>query len=148
MVEVARALSIFAAALFAAPLLAACGEDADNWDEGRPLIRKLTYLQQKPDKPFQLEFALEFEDTDGDLGTGTLHLYSNGEEKDQSPLSDLFADQGIEPGAVLGELEVTATIDSSIVEGERVELGFVLEDAAGNESNDPTVVLQALPPGG
>lgn len=144
MVEVGRAIWILATAA----LFAACGEDADNWDEGRPLIRKLTYLQQKPDKPFQLEFALEFEDTDGDLAGGMLHLYSNDEEKDQRPLSELFDEQGIESGAVLGELEVTASIEDTIVEGERVELGFVLEDAAGNESNDPSVVLQALPPGG
>jgi hypothetical protein len=129
-------------------LAAACGEDPDNWDPGRPLIRKLTYLQQEPAKPYQLNFALEFEDSDGDLSQGKARLSSNDREQEPLELKAIFEDRGLELDAVLGELEINVTIANDIQEGEKVKLGFMLEDGSGKTSNEPSLVLKAFAPGG
>jgi hypothetical protein len=127
---------------------AACGDDPEAWESGRPLISKLTYLQQLAEDPYKLQFAIEFQDSNGDLGGGKVHLFTNGEEKPPLALLDVFEKQMIEPGAIAGELELSVTLPKDIQDNEKVKIGFVLEDAAGNKSNDPSVVLQALAPGG
>jgi hypothetical protein len=128
--------------------LSACGDDPDNWEAGRPLIRKLTYLQQKPSAPYMLTFAIEFEDSDGDLSQGKIHLYANDQERAVVELREIFERRGIELDAVLGELEIDVSIADDIQAGEKVKLGFMLEDGAGKTSNDPSVVLKAFMPGG
>lgn len=130
--------------------LFACGDDPDNWPEGRPKISKLTYLQQTPDDPFMLSFAIDFEDTDGDLGGGQVLLFTNGSQNGELAAGDVFANQrpALALTSTVGELEVAVGLPHDIGANERVEIGFVLQDAKGNESNDPSVTLMALAPGG
>lgn len=139
------------AVLFAPVLAFGCGEDAESWDEGRPLITELSYLQQSPRDPYQLMFALGFQDTDGDLSGGNIHLLISGDIVQTTAMSEVFSKQvpALATTATEGELEVTVTLDKeTVVEGDRVELGFQLVDAKGEESNKPSVVLEALAPGG
>jgi hypothetical protein len=132
--------------------LAACGgESAEGWEEGRPLITEMVYLQQSPRDPYQLMFAIAFLDSDGDLSGGKLHLLIEGDIVQTTQMSEVFTKQvpALPATTTEGELEVTVTLDkSTVVEGDRVELGFQLIDAAGEESNQPSVVLEALAPGG
>jgi hypothetical protein len=45
-------------------------------------------------------------------------------------------------------MQVVVKLGSSIDDGDKIEVGFVLEDAQGKRSNDPSVVLQAIATGG
>ena len=62
------------------------------------------------------------------------------------PLPDLFANQAtpLPLDTKEGRLEVFVELDDPVSMGERVEIGFILRDAAGERSNDPSITLQAV----
>jgi hypothetical protein len=135
--------------------LAACGgESADDWPEGRPHITKLRYVGQAPHEPGQqypeFQFTIAFEDTNGDLGGGRIEVRLDGEKAGEKPLAEVF--EGAAPkiplDATSGEFDVDTQPEVDLAVGEKIRIGFVLYDAAGEESNDPSVVLQAFMPGG
>lgn len=129
----------------------ACGRDREDWPEGHPKIDRLRFLQQSPQAPFALQFSLAFSDSDGDLGGGSMRLLIDESLAATRPMSEVYASQSppIAAGAMEGEVEVVAQVNAGEVElGERIQIGFVLEDEEGHESNDPFVVLEALMPGG
>jgi hypothetical protein len=105
----------------------------------------MRFLQQSPQDPFALQFSIAFTDSDGDLGGGSLHLLISGREAAVRSMGEVFQSQvpPIEPAATEGELEVVARIRDDIPVGERVKIGFVLEDAKGEGSNEPYIVFEA-----
>jgi hypothetical protein len=126
-------------------VIAACG-GADDWAEGRPKIDELKFAQQSPQDPYALEFLIQFSDTDGDTGRGKLHLLLDDEESSLLPMDGLFEKQS--PPLALdltsGEIEVVVRVSTDVEVGSELKFGFFIEDAAGNESNDPWVSLRAL----
>ncbi len=129
-------------------LLAACG-GADHWPDGRPKIDELHFSQQSPQDPYALEFLILFSDSDGNTGEGKLHLSLDGQETSVLPMDELFQSQSppLELDAKSGELEVVARVSSEVAVGEELKFGFFIEDAAGEQSNDPWVSLRALSEG-
>ena len=124
----------------------ACGKEGpDNWEEGRPRIDRLQFLQQAPRNPFALQFSIEFTDTDGDLAAGQLHLFIADNESQSLDLVDLFSQQvpPIPNNATDGEMELLVTLSSSVNTGDQIKIGFILEDGQKKTSNEPYVVLQA-----
>jgi hypothetical protein len=126
------------------------GADCEDWPEGRPKIVELRFIQQSPGNPYELEFGIDFMDTDGDIYGGRVHMFVNGDEAANQPMKDVFEKQvpPIDAGATAGELELVVKLGSTVEDDQRIEIGFVLEDAAGQESNDPKIELQAFAPGG
>ena len=123
-----------------------CGDSKEDWPIGRPRIDDVNFLEQTPGDPGQLAFSVQFTDADGDLGTGSLTLLLDCEESSVLPLDELFAGQ-IPPLAgttTEGTLEVYVNVDGVVDQGRRIEFGFILEDAAGLRSNEPSVTLEAI----
>lgn len=128
--------------------LAACGGPED-WPEGKPRIDQLRFVQQSPQDPYALEFLLEFTDTDGDTGSGKLHMSVQEQEIAAVELSEVFTSQSppLALDAREGEFEVVVRVGKNVEIGDQLEIGFVIEDAAGEKSNDPWIELRALAAG-
>ncbi len=126
----------------------ACGEGPDNWPSGRPLIFELLYLEGIPMMPGQLAFLLRFQDTDGNVGPGKVRIHRDRGDSLVLEGADVFGrqDPPLALDATRGELEIPVSVQD-VPPGERFRIGFVLEDADGRMSNEPSVVLQALEPG-
>jgi hypothetical protein len=129
-----------------ATVIAACGASAEDWPEGHPKIDDLRFAQQSPQDPYALEFLIRFSDTDGDTGRGTLHLLLDDEASSELPMGGLFESQSppLALDLTMGELEVVVRVSTDVDIGAELKFGFFIEDAAGNESNDPWVSLRAL----
>lgn len=130
----------------AAAFGAGCGEPGrDGWPAGRPKIEQLIFAQQSPHDPLAFEFVIVFQDTDGNLGEGELILAINDKDSATLALSGLFPNQTppLDPGATEGELQVVARLGRAASTGEEVKFGFRLRDAAGRESNEPSIVFKA-----
>ncbi len=127
-------------------LVSACGPSRESWPAGRPRIDRVDFLEQTPLDPTRLAFGLEYTDTDGDLGAGVLELSIDDRLASSLPLPDVFAAQmpPLDPGLSVGRFEVFVKVDGGVSPGERVRIGFVLQDAAGGRSNQPTVTLEAF----
>src|SRR5688572_24537518 len=130
-------------------LLVACGTSPDDWPDGRPKIDELRFSQQSPQDPFALEFLIQFSDSDGDAGTGKLHLLLDDTEVSEQPLQGLFSSQtpALPVDSTMGELEVVVRVSTEVESGDELKVGFIMEDAAGEMSNDPWVSLRALSEG-
>jgi hypothetical protein len=134
--------------------LLACGPGADSWPAGRPKIDELQYLQQSSTDPWSLQFLLIFTDTDGDLGSGVVELSIDGDVKLTESVGTYFAAQtpAIGLDATAGELELKVKLSSDTIGaleiGDEIEVGFVLQDAAGQRSNDPSITVVATENGG
>lgn len=128
-------------------MIACGGDDPADWPEGRPRIDMLEFVGQAPENPRALEFGLQFFDSDGDTGRGQLHLFLDGDETGERALSDIF--QASRPALPLdttsGRFTVTIELSGAIESGQRVELAFLLEDEKRRRSNQPRIVLEALP---
>ena len=139
------------AALALVPV-AGCGEDSvEDWPEGRPRIDVLTFEQQLPGDPWALDFALQFTDTDGDLGQGRLRLSLADNERSVLPLEEVFAAQTppVARDATGGRLTVVVRLEEQEVRaGDELRFTFVLEDGQGRRSNAPWIVLRVLSGGG
>jgi hypothetical protein len=124
----------------------ACGAPSrEDWPAGHPRIDDAAFLEQTPGKPFHLEFSIAFEDTDGDLSGGAMTLYVNDFQRSSVSVADAFGAQRppLPLDATEGRLRFAIQIEP-IEAGQEVELGFMLVDAKGNESNMPRLKLQAL----
>jgi hypothetical protein len=130
-------------------VLAGCGSSPDNWPEGRPKIDELRFTQQSPQDPFKLEFVITFSDSDGNTGRGKLHLLLDDEEVSDLALEELFSKQlpSLALDTTLGEFEVDVRVSTEVEGGDELKVGFIIEDEAGEMSNDPWLVLQALSEG-
>lgn len=137
-----RALAIVGALA----LLVGCGPTPRDWPAGKPRIDLVRFLEQTPQNPQTLAFELLFEDTDGDLGAGLLHLEIQCERTSSLALPDVFAAQipPLDPKALEGRLEVHVNVEGRVEVGERVQIGFILEDASGEPSNTSSVSLEAV----
>ena len=128
--------------------VAACGgDDPADWPEGRPRIDDLQFLRQAPQNPRALEFSLEFFDSDADTGRGQLFLYLDGEETAVRPMTDIFpaSKPPLALDASAGRFNVTIELAGTVEVGQQVELSFLLEDEKRRRSNEPSIVLEALP---
>lgn len=134
--------------VFTAGLIAACG-GPDDWPEGRPRIDQLRFVQQSPQDPYALEFLLRFTDADGDTGTGMLHMSVQDEENAVLDLTEVFDGQSppLPLDASSGEFEVVVRVSKNVEIGDELKIGFFIEDAAGEKSNDPWIELRALAAG-
>ncbi len=134
------------ATVIALALLAACGPDPEDWPAGRPKIDRVRFIEQTPQDPQTLAFELVFSDSDGDLGVGQLHLEIQCERASSLPLTDVFAAQvpPLDGRALSGRLEILVNVRGEVEVGERVEIGFSLEDGSGASSNASTVTLEAV----
>lgn len=145
---------LLVAAIAAAQAACGCASDADDWEAGRPRIDRLRFLQQRPGDPHALEFSITFTDSDGNLGDrGTLYMAIGGQQAQMLTCAEVFASQvpPIEPAATEGEFEVVVRVQEDFPIGERIEIGFALDDGTGGEcsrSNEPHVVLEAFMPDG
>ena len=124
----------------------ACGADPDDWPDGRPKIDELRFAQQSPQDPYALEFLIQFTDTDGDSGRGNLHLLLDGKESSLLPMQGLFEKQSppLPLDLTMGEFEVVVRVSTDVDVGDELKFGFFIEDAKGQESNDPWIALKAL----
>jgi hypothetical protein len=125
---------------------AACGADPDDWPDGRPRIDRLRFAQQSPQDPYALEFLIQFFDSDGDTGSGRLHLLYDDEESSVLEMDELFDSQTppLPLESIMGEFEVVVRVSDDVEIGKEMKFGFFIEDAAGQQSNDPWVALRAL----
>lgn len=122
------------------------GEGPDDWTDGRPRIDWLRYLQQEPSAPTDLQFALAFADSDGDLGGGTLDLFIQERLTGAIASSELFPVQSppVDPDATRGVLEFVVGLDPTLPPGARVRVGVELVDAEGRRSNRPSIELRVV----
>lgn len=124
--------------------LSACGgDDPDNWAATRPRIDEVEFLGQDPRDALGLQFMLRFVDEDGDLGLGRLKLSVADVPSGEIELPELFAGQRppLASDVSEGEFEVLVRLAQTPDSGQQLSIGFVLEDGAGQNSNEPTVTL-------
>lgn len=141
-----RARALLLAAVAAVCALA-CGPALPA---GAPVVHALSYDGQAQQNPLVLLFSLQFEDADGDLGDGTLRPLVNGRPTEEEPLAmlDLLLTAGLALNAAAGtvtfELEVEMDLDPATrpKEGSTFTVGTELTDAAGHQSNRPSVTLR------
>lgn len=127
-------------------LVAACGAPGpEDWPAGRPRIERLRFLDQKPQSPLDLLFAVDFLDADGDLGAGQVELMVEGAATSRLALSDVFEAQfpPLARTATAGAFEVYVRLGDEVRIGDRMKVELVLEDARGHRSNRPSVTLEA-----
>lgn len=127
-------------------LLAGCGSSAEDWEAGRPRIDDLAFVQQAPGMPLSLEFTLDFVDSNGDLGPGKVLLSIEGDELASLAMSEIFAAQRppLAMNATSGKIELLVDLSAPVDAGETITLGFRLQDQAGEQSNEPTITLEAI----
>ena len=142
----ARSLTM---ALLLGSLGVGCAPGPDDWPFGRPRVVLFEFLEQRPQDALTLSFAAEFEDGDGDLGGGLLELEVQGRAAETVSMSSVFASQAppLAADATTGRLEFFVQLRSEVASGDEVEIGVILEDASGERSNRPKIVLEAVEPG-
>ncbi len=114
-------------------------------EAGHPRILEVDFLEQRPQAPETLRFAVHFEDEDRDLGAGLFDLEVAGRRRASLPMAALFSAQSppVPPEAEAGRLEVDVRLERALWPKERVRIGFLLADAAGRRSNRYTLTLEA-----
>lgn len=128
----------------------ACAPGPEDWPSSRPRIVLFEFVEQQPQDGLTLSFALDFEDGDGNLGGGHLELEVQGRQAEEVSMASVFASQEppIMATATRGRFEFFVQLRSEVAGGDEVEIGVILEDAAGERSNRPKVVLEAVAPEG
>ena len=136
--------------LFWALGLVACGPGREDWPEGRPRIDAVSFVRALPDDATGLQFELQFSDSDGDLARGRLLMSLEDQQVAERGLAEIFAAQvpALATNAVEGAFEVVVRLTAEPAPQTRLKFGFVLEDAAGQRSNEPTLSLEARANGG
>lgn len=128
-------------------LVIGCESSADNWPAGRPQILDVNYLEQTSWDSSGLTFEVDFHDSDGDLGEGSLQLTVNDEVSSSLSLQEVFTRQ-VPPLALdarQGLFVVNASVDGlKLSSGEEVEFQFLLRDQAGGESNRAQLTLLTI----
>jgi hypothetical protein len=105
----------------------------------------LSQDKQIPGDPWTVVFGIEFEDRNGDLGSGgraEFYLNDNDEPTPQE-LDSVFRQSGLASDAESGAMWVTLRFaDETVDDGTRVRLGIQLVDAAELRSNCFTLDLE------
>ena len=113
-----------------------CGDVPMSDSPTAPRIENIDLVEQLPGDPWQLIFALQFSDSDGDLSPGNVSLFLN---RINDPvvfaLSDLFLQSGVPLDAGAGTIVVAPRFAETVDDGAKVWLGMQLEDAADQRSN-------------
>jgi|GEM_PF-2054014 len=128
--------SLMRALLVLSPLLGtfACG--------GGPRLVNLrcrdTAHCQNAEDPFRLLLAVDFTDSSGTLGKGTLELRVDGNTQTSVSIADLFALQGLPATAIRGTLD----IDDEVVldraqQNQQFSVSMRAVDGASQSSNEP-----------
>ena len=134
-------------ALFLLTSLNACGADHDP---DTPWLTHLSYDGQAQKNALVVLLSVDFSDDDGDLGSGQLSPLINGQESGDKPLplKSIFAESGLALDATQGRLqfglEILMDLDPAYRPdpGSTFELGIKMQDAAGHESNHPSVYMR------
>lgn len=123
-----------------------CGDDPEQWDEGRPRVDRLQLLQQSPQDPLALEIQVSFEDSDGDLGAGKVELFVDEQRTAELSMSEVFAQQTprLALDAKEGQIELIVRLVDEVAIGDRLKIGVVLEDGRGHRSNEPYFEVEAF----
>jgi hypothetical protein len=132
-----------------------CGDSKESWPGDRPRIDEVRFLGQGPQDPLGLQFELVFLDDGGDdgpdLAGGELRLFLAEQLAATLALQDIFARQAppLSPSTTEGSFEILVRLQEGAVDpGEQLKIGFLLRDADGEESNQPTLTVRARAPGG
>ena len=121
-------------------LVAACGPPA-----GTPHLTGLRCATpdgcQAPQDPFLLKLAVDFSDTDGDLGNGTYSLWLDQQTLIQDdPLATLFQSSKLDASKPAGVLYLDAPLKlANVTDGMTFWVDLEVTDASGHASNRPGV---------
>lgn len=130
-----RALALVAA------LLAGCGA-------GVPSLGELGCSHgdgacQTGTNPYQLELSVRFDDADADLSRGVGRFFVEGHPQAVFALRPVFQQSGVDLDATSGTLKLTVNLDlPEPRDGALFDLGFEVEDEAGNVSNRPAITFR------
>ena len=116
----------------------------ENWPDGRPEILDVNFLDIPSSSSQKLGFLLQFEDTDGDLESGSLMVTVDENIESEIGLRELFAAQRpkLLPTATQGELRFEVSLSGiNLVNGEFIDFEFALCDASGQTSNRTSLRL-------
>ncbi len=96
---------------------------------------------QAPQDPFLLKLAVDFSDTDGDLGNGTYTLYLDQKTLVQDEaLATVFQASKLDASAAAGVMYVDAPLQlANVTDGMTFWVDLEVTDAAGHASNRPGV---------
>lgn len=127
--------------------LSACGEAPDP---NAPWLTNLSYDGQASKNALVILLSVDFSDDDGDLSSGQLSPMINGKESSDPPLplKSIFAESNIPLDASQGRLqfglEILMDLDPTYRpdSGSTFELGVKMQDAAGHDSNHPSVYMR------
>jgi len=127
--------------------LASCGPQAAA---GQPWLTDLSFQGQAPRNPLVLLFGFNFEDSDGDLGSGTLRPLVNGRDTGDAPLEllDVMLASDVALDAISGQLHFELEVDMDLdpatrpAAGSTFDVGIEVVDVANNVSNHPAVTLK------
>ena len=111
---------------------------------GRPEILDVNFLDIPSSSSQKLGFLLQFEDTDGDLESGSLMVTVDENIESEIGLKELFAAQRpkLLPTASAGELRFEVSLSGiNLVNGEFIDFEFALCDASGQTSNRTSLRL-------
>ena len=140
-------LDRIAIALLALALLGGCPNEQER-DPTMPLLTALGYEGAARDNARVLLFRVDFRDQDSDLSAGTLTILLNGKPALADPLElqELFINSGLalnaQSGTLLFELQLDIPDDNRPPAGSTFTVGVMATDAAGQQSNSPTVTLE------
>lgn len=142
-----RAVLLFAALCL--PLLAGCTPPiAQERDTNLPLLTGLHLDGQAQGNARVLLLSVDFRDADRDLSAGSFIPLINGMPSVQDPLElrPLFLRSGLDMNARAGHLELELEIrlpeDNPPRAGSTFDVGLVVTDGAGHESNRPKATLE------
>ena len=117
---------------------AACGSpqcDGQNYEPqaGSPVIVRMDILQQLAGDPWTIVLALEFSDSEGDIGGGQVSFYLNSDKTPTTlPLAEYFAQSDLPVNATSGRFALQLRFRNTVPDGDRVRLAAQLEDASAS----------------
>lgn len=145
--SIERRVPLLAVLILMLASLAACGGEHEA---NTPWLTHLAYDGQAEKNALVILLSLDFEDGDGDLGAGLLSPMINGKDSGEKPLplKSIFAESDVALDATQGHLQFGLEIlmdlqpDYRPDPGSTFELGVKLQDAAGHDSNHPSLYMR------
>jgi hypothetical protein len=116
----------------------ACGDQTEGSSAGdAPHIDDLRLAGQLEEDPWTMVLSLEFEDSDGNLGTGaaTFYLNHSSQPSTRQEMRDAFRQNALPSDTRSGTLVMPLRFGDTIDDGAQVDLGVQLEDADRQRSN-------------
>lgn len=112
-----------------------CSEERSEGSDA-PELSVFALDSQMETDPWTLIFSATFADPDGDLGTGRVEFFLNGQASDTSvELRELFRQSGLPLNATGGRFAIPLRFSDTVTDGAKVKLGVQLVDAADLRSN-------------